>query len=373
MPRKTKAQLISELVQQGHDVPTLEGKTNAQLSHLLRSGGRGFFSNTRNRNLKGGCAGKAKCGCKGDGILNKAINSLPVELHMIDQDRKGKVRKAQFAGPGTKLKKRLDKNDQPHEWSTPINDLDAGAYEHDLCYRDNKSTKVRNTKCDPPFRAIAQSVLDDPDATLIQKANATIAKKAMEMKERFGMGVHFEALSLGDQMRRQGIHDDELDKAMNTLMRDERSGSGLQGGAIPAIALAAAKVLGPIIASQVAKSGIKAMEADTPGRRKIQSRLDYLRNKHSRPYGGGLSGNFLNYSGSGVTLIGDGTSLIGSGATLIGEGTSLIGSGAAEDFWSGFQYGFTNPVEGVELVFREVADKRLSRGRQRNSDTTLLR
>lgn len=75
---------------------------------------------------------------RGGSFLNKLINKLPLELHLPGH---------RFTGPGTKLEKRLDRNDRPLPHSKPINRVDETSMYHDICYRDNKSSKGR-TKCD---------------------------------------------------------------------------------------------------------------------------------------------------------------------------------------------------------------------------------
>ena len=62
---------------------------------------------------------------KGGSILNKMINSLPVEMHLLGHN---------FTGPGTKLDKRLNTDLTPKAWSKPINRIDKAAYNHDICY-----------------------------------------------------------------------------------------------------------------------------------------------------------------------------------------------------------------------------------------------
>ena len=76
---------------------------------------------------------------KGGSILNRMINSLPVEMHLPGHN---------FTGPGTKLKKRLNPDLTPKEWSKPINRIDKAAYHHDICYLKNMDTKTRNDVCD---------------------------------------------------------------------------------------------------------------------------------------------------------------------------------------------------------------------------------
>ena len=49
-----------------------------------------------------------------------------------------------FAGPGTKLNKRLN----PKNWSMPVNCIDKAAYHHNICYLENDDTTTRNAVCD---------------------------------------------------------------------------------------------------------------------------------------------------------------------------------------------------------------------------------
>ena len=75
----------------------------------------------------------------GGSLLNKAINNLPVEMHLPGHN---------FTGPGTKLNKRLNPDLKPKKWSKPINRVDKAAYHHDLCYLKNNDTAKRNAVCD---------------------------------------------------------------------------------------------------------------------------------------------------------------------------------------------------------------------------------
>jgi len=60
----------------------------------------------------------------GSGLLNKAVNNLPFEMHLPGHN---------FTGPGTRLDRRLSPNLTPKEWSKPINRVDTAAYHNDLC------------------------------------------------------------------------------------------------------------------------------------------------------------------------------------------------------------------------------------------------
>jgi len=74
-----------------------------------------------------------------EGFLNKAINSLPFEMHLPGHN---------FTRPGTKLSKRLNPGLTTKAWSKSINRVDQAAYHHDICYERNKDTKTRNEVCD---------------------------------------------------------------------------------------------------------------------------------------------------------------------------------------------------------------------------------
>ena len=52
---------------------------------------------------------------KGGSLLNKFINNLPFKMHLPGHN---------FTGPGTKLKKRLNPELTPKEWSKPVNRVD---------------------------------------------------------------------------------------------------------------------------------------------------------------------------------------------------------------------------------------------------------
>ena len=91
-----------------------------------------LVTTTNNRTMKRGKC--SVCGTtktqfvkspKGGSILNKMINSLPVEMHLLGHN---------FTGPGTKLNKRLNADLTPKAWSKPINRIDKAAYHHDICY-----------------------------------------------------------------------------------------------------------------------------------------------------------------------------------------------------------------------------------------------
>lgn len=127
---------------------------------------------------------------RGKGLLNDALNKLPLpELHLIDEGTDGKTRKASFCGPFTNLPARLSnfdpKTGQHTGFNTkPINMLDHGCYLHDLAYNKFKTVEDR-LPADKDLEEVAKFVLDNPNSTQLQRANALLVQKIMQGKQRF--------------------------------------------------------------------------------------------------------------------------------------------------------------------------------------------
>ena len=133
-----------------------------------------------------GGASKRKSKQKGEGFFNDLLNSnkLP-EMHYWSPFS-GK--KFSFAGPFTKLDKRLDpKTKLPLAHSKPVNDVDKAAYYHDLAYENMK---------DMPSRRVADNVMiEDLDAIRRDKktdwrtrGDAFLVGLAMKTKRLLGLG-----------------------------------------------------------------------------------------------------------------------------------------------------------------------------------------
>ena len=114
---------------------------------------------------------------KGGSILNKMINNLPVEMHLLGHN---------FTGPGTKLNKRLNADLTPKEWSKPINRIDKAAYHHDICYLKNNDTATRNAVCD---KNMLQEMKDIYNPTLRERMERGLVSTLIGTKKRFGWGV----------------------------------------------------------------------------------------------------------------------------------------------------------------------------------------
>ena len=114
---------------------------------------------------------------KGGSILNKMINNLPVEMHLLGHN---------FTGPGTKLNKRLNADLTPKEWSKPINRIDKASYHHDICYLKNNDTATRNNVCD---KNILQEMKNIYNPTLRERMERGLVSTLIGTKKRFGWGV----------------------------------------------------------------------------------------------------------------------------------------------------------------------------------------
>ena len=114
---------------------------------------------------------------KGGSILNKMINSLPVEMHLLGHN---------FTGPGTKLNERLNADLTPKEWSKPINRIDKAAYHHDICYLKNNDTETRNRVCD---KNMLEEMKNIHNPSLRERMERGLVSTLIGTKKRFGWGV----------------------------------------------------------------------------------------------------------------------------------------------------------------------------------------
>ena len=114
----------------------------------------------------------------GGSLLNKAINNLPVEMHLPGHN---------FTGPGAKLNKRLNPDLTPKKWSKPINRVDKAAYHHDLCYLKNNDTATRNAVCDKNMLKELEGI---HKPSIREKMECGLVSTLIGAKARFGMGVN---------------------------------------------------------------------------------------------------------------------------------------------------------------------------------------
>ncbi|KAL6417672.1 hypothetical protein ACFW04_014398 [Cataglyphis niger] len=107
----------------------------------------------------------------GAGLLNRAINALPFELHIPGY---------QFCGPGTRLAKRLARGDRG------VNPLDAACREHDVAYSRSGDLADRHV-ADRALAERARERVAASDSTLGERAAATAIWATMKAKTKFGM------------------------------------------------------------------------------------------------------------------------------------------------------------------------------------------
>lgn len=106
-------------------------------------------------------------------ILNKAIDFLPVELHIPGY---------QYCGPGTKLNKRLRRGDPG------INKLDEACKQHDIAYSKYSDTEHRS-QADRDLAERAWQRVKAGDSSIGEKATAWAVTNIMKAKNKFGGGI----------------------------------------------------------------------------------------------------------------------------------------------------------------------------------------
>lgn len=109
---------------------------------------------------------------RGRGLLNTAINKLPLELHIPGY---------QFCGPGTRLQKRLARGDKG------INPLDESCKEHDIVY-DQFSDLENRHRADQVLAKRAFERVRSSNASLGEKLAALAVGSAMKTKAKMGLG-----------------------------------------------------------------------------------------------------------------------------------------------------------------------------------------
>lgn len=110
---------------------------------------------------------------RGSGILNTIINSLPFEAHLPGY---------RFCGPGTRLRERLERGDQP------VNGLDAACRAHDIAYAQHKDTASRHA-ADKVLVEQAWKRVHAGDSTLGERIAARLVTTLMKGKLAVGAGM----------------------------------------------------------------------------------------------------------------------------------------------------------------------------------------
>ena len=105
-------------------------------------------------------------------VVNRAVDALPVELHLPGY---------RFCGPGTKLEERLARGDRG------INQLDEACREHDIAYaqyKDNESRRIADRKLAEKAWGRVKAL----DSGISERAYATAVAAAMKAKSAIGSG-----------------------------------------------------------------------------------------------------------------------------------------------------------------------------------------
>lgn len=106
------------------------------------------------------------------------------ELHYRGFDTR--FGKYNFAGPGTKLDKRLNPDKSWKPESKPVNRVDDAAYHHDLAY-ESTDRKVRAAADDDMINSL-DMVRKDKNGRWSERADAAIVGTIMRGKRWLGLG-----------------------------------------------------------------------------------------------------------------------------------------------------------------------------------------
>lgn len=159
----------------------------------------------------------------GKGLLNKAINNLPFEVHLPGY---------QYCGPGTKLQERLARGDPG------INPLDRACKEHDIAYSLSKDTRTRNI-ADLQLAEKAWQRVKSSDSKLGERINSWLITNIMKGKAKLGMGMKKKNIKNNNSKKTKARND--LRKLISKARADVKSKKPENLKNAIKIALAAAK------------------------------------------------------------------------------------------------------------------------------------
>ena len=106
-------------------------------------------------------------------LINRAVDVLPVELHLPGY---------RFCGPGTKLEQRLARGDRG------INELDDACCEHDIAYSKYKDNERRRV-ADRVLAGKAWERVKALNSSISERAYAAALAAAMKAKSALGSGL----------------------------------------------------------------------------------------------------------------------------------------------------------------------------------------
>jgi hypothetical protein len=143
----------------------------------------------------------------------------------------------------------------------------------------------------------------------------------------------------------------------NTLSRSRvvraAENAAINGGALAALAPIAMELYG----------AAKASVDESPAAAKIRARLARLRQMQGSGVGGAVE--LTEEAGKELGLLvrqrspealKTARNLLKKTEAAVTSGSGMSGRGGWEDFWEGFKFGFTNPIEALELVGREIKE-----------------
>lgn len=137
-------------------------------------GARRKIKNKKIKNRTSKCCLKRSAKKIGKSLIDRIIDKLPFELH---------VPSYQYCGPGTHLKKRLDRGDPG------INPLDAACKVHDIAYNEHKDSNERS-KADKILQQEALKRVFARDSSFGERTVALGVAAAMKMKRKLsGKGL----------------------------------------------------------------------------------------------------------------------------------------------------------------------------------------
>lgn len=156
---------------------------------------------------------------KGRGLLNTIINKLPIELHIPGY---------RFCGPGTKLKKRLERGDKG------VNYLDEACKEHDIAYTKSNDLSERH-KADIKLYDSAVERVKSKESGVGEKLAAAVVAAAMKGKTKLGMGVTRQfrkggrrGSKGGNRRRKKSIRRNSVGGALSFMQAMKKAGSAIR-------------------------------------------------------------------------------------------------------------------------------------------------
>lgn len=169
---------ISNIVQKNRQRQQKSGK---QLARIQRKKKDSLTKKAKKTIKKAKKQKQKQCQCQrlriGNGFINTLIDHLPFELHLPSPSGR-----YNFCGPGTKLAKRLKRNDQG------INELDNACKTHDIAYANSSDINERH-KADKLLQKAAWKRVTSRDSGFPEKLAAIGVAGAMKIKRKFGMGL----------------------------------------------------------------------------------------------------------------------------------------------------------------------------------------